>query len=223
MATPELERMTEVVRTNAPVLKQIGFRKRRHCFNRSTDDGLVHVVCFLMAPKEPPAWTEIPGLRERRYGSFRLDFGVYVPEMTRNGPLRGRWVNEYNCHFRITIGELDGASGGDRWWPLDDPAAGAVAAEALANHGLPWLRQYETHQAVIDALEANGPKPPGTWPAGQLDLADLYRTTGMKGDERRILEQYVNQPIAGGHENYLADYLERTGHHDLVARVPNTR
>lgn len=215
--------MAEVVRHNAPFLKQIGFRKRRHCFNRRTDDDLVQVVSFLMAPKEPPAWTEIPGLRERRYGSFRLDFGVYVPEMTRNGAPRGSWVNEYDCHVRITVGELNGARGGDQWWPLDDSEAPEIGAHALRHHGLPWLSRFETHQAVIDALEADAPKPPGVWPAGQLDLADLYRAKNMNADERRILEQYVARPIPGGHEEYLIEYLRRHGHQDLAARVPNTR
>ena len=74
--------MRQIVGEHAPSLKAAGF-KRRHCFNRHADDGLVHVVYFWMAPKEPPAWTEVPGLRERLYGSFRLDFGVYVPEMNR--------------------------------------------------------------------------------------------------------------------------------------------
>ena len=95
--------MPEIVAANAPHLKSAGFRKRRHCFNRRTDDGLVHVVYFWMAPKEPPAWTAVPGLRERLYGHFRLDFGVWVPEITRGGTPKSNWVNEYNCDLRMTM------------------------------------------------------------------------------------------------------------------------
>lgn len=75
--------MLRIVTDHAALLKGLGFSKRRHAFNRSVHDGLVHVVQFQMAPKEPPAWTEVPGLRERLYGTFRLNFGVHVPEMTR--------------------------------------------------------------------------------------------------------------------------------------------
>lgn len=51
--------MARIVEDHAPALKKAGFRKRRHSFNRDARDGLVHVVHFWMAPKEPPAWTEI--------------------------------------------------------------------------------------------------------------------------------------------------------------------
>jgi hypothetical protein len=61
-----------------------------------------------MAPKEPPAWTEMPGLRERLYGKFRLDFGVHIPEIRRMGAPVPGWINEYNCQLRQTIGQLLG-------------------------------------------------------------------------------------------------------------------
>jgi len=92
MPTVEAQRMAIIVRDNAPLLKAARFKKRRHSFNRPGTDGIVHVVNFWMAPKEPPAWTEIPGLRDRQYGSFRLDFGVYVPEMNRSGIPRSDWM-----------------------------------------------------------------------------------------------------------------------------------
>lgn len=124
MPTPEATRMAEVVKSSATLLREAGFNKRRHCFNRVTAAGLVHVVNFWQHPKEPPAWTEVPGLRERRYGTFRLDFGVYVPEMTRSSPPRSGWVNEYNCDLRQTIGQLTrGDDQGDWWWPLSDSGA----------------------------------------------------------------------------------------------------
>ena len=63
---------------------------------------------------------KVPGLRERRYGTFRLDFGVYVPEMTRSEPTRGDWVNEPVCDLRRTIGQLLGDDDGDWWWPLSE-------------------------------------------------------------------------------------------------------
>jgi hypothetical protein len=74
-----------------------------------------------MAPKEPSAWTEVLGLRERRYGNFRLDFGVYVPEVKRGGGPTTGWINEYNCHLRRTIGQLmTGSDRSDLWWSLTD-------------------------------------------------------------------------------------------------------
>lgn len=149
--------MAEVVKANAGLLREAGFKKRRHCFNRETEAGLVHVAYFWQHPKEPPAWTEVPGLRERRYGTFRLDFGVYVPEMTRSGTPRSAWVNEYNCHLRRTIGRLIGGDeAGDWWWPLSDTRAETVARSALAEHGLPWLDQFPDHDAVLQGFRSAG-------------------------------------------------------------------
>jgi hypothetical protein len=218
--TDEAARMAEVVNANAGLLREAGFKKRRHCFNRKTDAGLVHVVYFWQHPKEPPAWTEVPGLRERRYGTFRLDFGVYVPEMTRSGTPRGDWVNEYNCDLRRTIGELIGGDeAGDWWWPLSDANAETVARSALVEHGLPWLDQFSDHDAVLRGFRLGGPFAIGMSPAGPLDVAQMLDTLGRHDEARTVLEAYVSQPVHQSHAYYLADYLPGIGHADLVSRV----
>jgi Domain of unknown function (DUF4304) len=211
--------MAEIVADHAALLKKAGFRKRRHCFNRSAHDGLVHVVYFWQAPKEPPAWTEVPGLRERLYGSFRLDFGVYIPEMTRSRTPRGSWINDYDCHLRRTIGQLMGQSNSGLWWRLDSPDISAVAGRALIDYGLPWLNSFPDREAVIATFDEIGPLALGMSPAGPLDMADLLRATGRTADERRILESYVDEPVLPSHARYLATHLRDRGHEDLVPRI----
>ena len=220
MPTAEATRMAEVVKASASLLREAGFKKRRHCFNRVTAAGLVHVVNFWQHPKEPPAWTEVPGLRERRYGTFRLDFGVYVPEMTRSSPPRSGWINEYNCDLRRTIGQLTrGNDQGDWWWRLSDNEAEGVAMAALVEHGLPWLDQFPDHEAVLDGFRAVGPLGIGMSPAGPLDVAQMLAGLGRRAEARAVLERYVRQPVNAGHAAYLVDYLPSIGHADLVSRV----
>ncbi len=216
--TPESERMAAIVAQLAPLLKHEGFRKRRHCFNRLVSDGIVHVVYFWMAPKEPPAWTEVPGLRERLYGSFRLDFGVYVPEMTRMQQPRSAWINEYDCHLRRTAGQLSTETRGDRWWQLD-PHSLDEARRALLDLGLPWLDRFPNRASILDAFHQFGPLALGMSPAGPLDVADLYRLTGRHDEERRTLEQYVSRPVLRSHATYLAEYLSERGHADLAEQI----
>jgi hypothetical protein len=211
--------MAEIVTANAKLLRDAGFRKRRHSFNRTTDGGLVHVVNFWQHPKEPPAWTEVAGLRERRYGTFRLDFGVFVPEMTRSGAPRGAWVNEYNCDLRRTIGQLLGDDGGDWWWPLSDPSAEEVAMTAMEEHGLPWLDRFPDHSAVLEGFRAGGPFAIGMTPAGGLDIAQMLTELDRRDEARAVLEEYVRQPVHKSHAYYLAEYLPSIGHADLVAKV----
>ena len=211
--------MTAIVADHAPLLKRSGFRKRRHGFNRAADDGLVHMVHFWMAPKEPPAWTEVPGLRERRYGSFRIDFGVYVPGMTRNGTPRSSWINDYDCQLRETVGRLLTGEWTDFWWPLDDPAASSKAGEALQAVGLPWLDRFPNAVAILDEFDRVGPIEIGTHPAGALDVADLCRARGDFARERRVLEAYVAEPVLYSHAKYLRGYLNQHGHVDLSDRI----
>jgi hypothetical protein len=187
----------------------------------------VHVVYFWQAPNEPPAWTEVPGLRERVYGKFRLDFGVHVPEMDRFHTPRGPWINDYDCNLRRTAGQLiqgDGTS--DRWWSLDDPRASSLAMVGLRDHGLPWLDSYPDAAEVLDAFDECGPFPLGMSPAGGLDIADQCRARGETLHERRVLEAYVARPVLASHRAILVAYLERHEHQDLIARIatrePNT-
>jgi hypothetical protein len=217
--TPEAEQMARIVAELAPLLKVADFKKRRHAFNRTASDGLVHVVNCWMAPKEPPAWTEVPGLRERLYGSFRLDFGVYVPEMTRTQQPRSTWINEYDCHLQRTAGQLLPEGPDDLWWRLADPASLSRARQALLEAGLPWLDQFPDREAVLDAFQKNGPDPLGMSPVAALDIADLYRAMERPADERRTLEQYVSRPVLRSHAPYLAEYLTRHGHDDLAERI----
>lgn len=212
--------MREVVDRYAPVLKEAGFRKRRHCFNRAMPDGIVHVVYFWMAPKEPPAWTEVPGLRERLYGSFRLDVGIHVPEMNRSHEPRSTWINDYDCQLRRTIGQLiSGNDQNDLWWRLDSPASSDAAGDGLAVHALPWLAQLPTKESILDAYDRVGSLAIGLSPAGALDIADLSRALGQPARERRVLEGYVASPVLRGHAEYLGKYLLDRGHGDLVERI----
>ena len=221
--TIESARMRTIVSTLGPLLKTAGFSKRRHSFNRRMADGVVHVVNFWMAPKEPPAWTPVPGLRERLYGSFRLDYGVFVPEMTRMGVPRADWVNEYDCHLRRTAGQLArGNDDADLWWWLADDGALDAARANLLDRGLPWLERFPSRLGVLNAFSADGALAIGMSPAGALDIADVWRAIGDPSRERRVLEEYLREPVLASHARYLATYLEAHGHGALV-RLIETR
>lgn len=215
--------MANIVKASVPLLKSNGFRKRRYGFNRRTPDGLVLVVHFWMAPFEPPAWTEIPGLRVRAYGGFRLNFGVWVPEMNRSATTDLSWVNEYQCQLRTTSGGLLAEEAhSDHWWSLEDPAAATNARDVLRELGLPWLEARSSREAILAGYERGGYLPLGMHPAGGLDIADLYLAMGRPQEARRTLEAYVEEPHLRNHVGYLAEHLTARGHGDLVARIHTT-
>ena len=218
--SPAVTRMREIVADNAALLKREGFRKRRTGFNREVADGLVQVVYFWMAPKEPPAWTPVPGLRERLYGTFRIDFGVRVPEMTRRNVFQGSWTNIYNCHLQESVGDLMNVkSPGGFLWDLDDPDASNHAAQGLTDFGLPWLDQFRSATDIIDAFQKSGWRPMGLYPASALDIVDLLRARGDMAQARVVIEQYVGSPVLHTHAEYLEGYLKGRGYDDLVPMI----
>src|SRR5690606_24175664 len=80
----EVAAMDVIQRGVRPLLKEAGFRGSGRTFNRGTPDGLTQVVRFQMGSFDPPGTTDIPGLRENRYGWFTVNLGVYVPEVAKH-------------------------------------------------------------------------------------------------------------------------------------------
>ena len=86
------------------VLKPVGFRKRANSFNRPAENGLVHQVSLQLGSYDPSGIHAVPGLVPDLYGRFRVNLGVYVPEMNRMSSPRSRWINDYDCHLRWGLG-----------------------------------------------------------------------------------------------------------------------
>lgn len=218
--------MQEIVAHCATVLRGADFKKRRHSFNRHMPSGLVHVVNFWQAPKEPPAWTEIPGFRHRLHGTFRVDFGVWVPEMTRMGTPRSSWINEYDCDLRASMGRLLHRTNRDPqlltddagiWWELDHATIADIALDLITDVGLPWLNTYPDHDAIESAFVSHGAWNIGLNPAGDLDMVQMLEAKGRRAEGRALLEKYVEENQ--DHSDYLKDYLPEIGHADLVGRL----
>jgi hypothetical protein len=166
MMTNRSDAMRHVVAALAPELKNAGFRKRRHSFNRTTEPGVVQVVDFQMEPHRVPPGSPTPaGLVD---GSFRIELGVYADALALEDWERrdGKWVSAPDCQIRAVIGELlygkdhdrralDPRSGAldlstglidpsletvDLWWSLADvDLAVEAAGHAFRAYGLPWL------------------------------------------------------------------------------------
>lgn len=197
--------MGSVVALTAPLLKRVGFRRRRHAFNRTSEPGLVQVVSFQMGAHNPPGTgseanqtaRERLGLPGDLYGRFTLNLGVYVNEMAiEDWEKRHGWINEYDCQLRTRIGNLLEPPA-DTWWSLDDPpAAHRVVDDALRTAGLPWLDRVASRDAILAAYEKEGRLALGLGPAGPVRIAWLLRATDPEAAEA-VLRGY----LAEGHQN----------------------
>jgi hypothetical protein len=63
----------------SPLLRQTGFKKHGRTYNRTTKDGLTHVIGFQMGAFDPPGTTYFPGLRNNMKGRFAVNFGRLCP------------------------------------------------------------------------------------------------------------------------------------------------
>ncbi len=193
------------------ILKAAGFRKRANSFNRSANDGLVHHVSVQLGSYDPSGKHAIPGLVANLYGRYRVNLGVYGPEMNRMGQPRSTWANDNDCQLRWGLGDFM-PGGFDQWWDLRDRLSVEEVSRVLAETALPHLDQFTTAQHVLDAWEESGPRAfgPITPEAAALDVADLLIARGRRDDARLLLESYVESVSLGdhtGHKQYLRTYL----------------
>jgi hypothetical protein len=212
------EPMAAVVRHVAPVMKAHGFRKRRHSFNRSAEDGIVHHLSFQMGAFDPPGTVEIPGLRPNLYGKFTVNLGVFVPAMSRIGTPKSDWINDYNCQLRKRLGELL-TEQADVWWSLEHPASAEDVHREVGDHAIPWLDRFGSYQQIIEVFETEGRDPLGMHPAAPLDVADLYTAMGKRADARDLLAHYATAEHNPGHPAVIVEYLRARGLDDLVPLV----
>lgn len=68
MSKSALAASLDDLQTHLDPLLQARFRGHGRTYNRTTADGLTHVVGFQMGRFDPPGTTYIPGLRENLYG-----------------------------------------------------------------------------------------------------------------------------------------------------------
>ena len=160
MATAASSATRVVVPQVQPVLKQAGFRKQAHTFNRTVEPGLLQVIEYQMRPYAPVGLVEIPGLRENLYELFTVHLGIFIEEAWRldvgqfgpDGPPRVKdWANDYDC--QLLIDNLAGESM-NYMWPLDDPSVGPAMVDLLHSDAFVWFDRFGGRAAIIAELES---------------------------------------------------------------------
>lgn len=203
--------MKAVVGELHPRLKERGFRKRRHTFNREPEPGLIQVVNFQMGPYDVGDPVEIPGLRENLYGKFAVNLGVFLEEIHASLAEfdRPKFVAEYHCEIRKRLGELI-ADEGEVWWNLEhEPTVlAADVDDALQGSGFPWLDSLASRDAILQAWYRTENEI-GLAPRGQLVIALIHWHRGEEEIALRLLREYVRQEHAPGQAEYVNGVLER--------------
>lgn len=213
MPTDAASRMREIVGALAPILKDAGFRKRRHTFNRQSSDTVTHVVNVQMGPHDPPGTVEIPEHRPNLYGLFTVNLGVFSTTLHLMDYEVKRWINEYQCQLRVRLGELVTDYQHDLWWRLDVRATNVEddVSRALVEHGLPWLDQLPTDETILRRYRELGRVKLGMAPRAPLDIAALQVALGDKEGAVQTGRLYLAEDLNPRHRRVAERTLQGLG------------
>jgi len=179
-------------------LKRFGFRSRARTFNRTSSDGITHVIDFQMGRFDPPG-THYVGFRQNLYGRFTANLGIYIPEVARLLGLggEGSFVREYDCCIRTRLG-LVGPDGQDIWWELD--AARKYLPDLLhriERDAFPLFTRFDTRDGVL-SQRTEGTGYSDINPS-RVVCAIVLATRGQQAEARNFLatEAYENRNHPG--------------------------
>lgn len=210
------ETMKQIVAAVHPILKEAGFRKRRHTFNRESEPGLVQVLNFQMGPYEPGPQYEFPPIRVNLYGKFTINLGIFIAEIHER--LTGKnppdFVAEYYCEVRKRLPELmpehelPVTDKGVGWWSLDAPSDGTAheMRRLVPKYGMSFFESLRTREAVIRWWFEERDQS-GFPPRAPLSIAVIEFERGRHDRAEALIRDYV----AAGFRN--------PGHREFVEKV----
>ncbi len=193
-----------------PFLKEHGFRVQARTCNRTTVDGLTHVINFQMGRFDPPGTSYIPWFRKNLYGKFTMNIGIYVPEVgLAEFHLSARtFIQEPYCCIRVRLAQLSGAH--DVWWQL--PANKTTINDIrgrIEQDALPFFARCENRDAVLRELErGTGTLKP------RIAQAIILAQRGEAERERELLQAQAKSAPAGHR-----DYVQQIAEHLNLGRI----
>lgn len=206
MTTPA-ETMAATVKAIHPRLREAGFRKRRHTFNRSAEPGVVQVINFQMGHKLPPGAEPIPPIRLDLYGFFTVNFGVAIEEAwllsrRQREVVFPDFVNDYDCEIRERLGQLLGREA-DAWWELraEHKQLANEIGDAILEQGRTWLERRGTREKILDLWTGGGLKalPMPT----AMPIVMILRHRNRPNEATAALRSYYETITQPAHKRYV--------------------
>lgn len=193
-----------------PFFKEHGFRVRRRTFNRKNEDGLTEVVQIEMGRSDPPGTTYIPGLRENYHGLFRVNLGVYVPEVALYlyGFEAKSWVLEPECCVRTQLGETCAEDGGIWWCATNDDNVINDVCSCLQFAGLPFLDRFSTRDKILCEWKDRSTNM-GVSRHPRFVMAIILAERGETLQARKLLAQQVVESDHDMQRTFVRELAER--------------
>ncbi len=194
-----------------PMLRQHGFRKHGRTYNRTTPDGLTHVIGFQMGRFDPPGTVHVPGLKENLYGKFTVNLGVYVPEVARHhgGGEAKAVVQDGNCCIRTRLGRK---AGNELWWTVSDSESlAAEISDRLQKEALPLFQRFENRDQILNEFQAATDNTE-LMAAPRIVCAIIRWHRGERDEARRLLTAQASDRTRNPrHGPYVIGLAQRLG------------
>ena len=192
-------------------LRQAGLRKHGRTYNRTTSDGLTHVLGFQMGSFDPPGTTYIPGLRENLYGRFTVNLGVYVPEVARDhgGGEAKSVVHDYKCCIRTRLGRTENK---EFWWKISaSEALLSEFQERLQKEALPFFQRFENRDQILSEFRTATDNT-DLMAVPRIVCAVILLNRGDREAARDLLAAQAREHTRNpGHPAYVIDLAKRLG------------
>lgn len=210
-----VRRLDAIVRSVSPQLKAAGFREKGRAFNRSVEDGLVHVIGFQMGqfPVGNLDTYVVPGLRENLYGKYAVNLGVHIREVYE---LTSRtsvpaFCQDYHCEIRARLGTFANPSS-DKWWPLDRDDSCQEMSSLLSDALESWFPMYAARDQIL-AIDTTQTSPLGWPPRGAMVQSIMWAHRGDIERASRSMQKYGDEyKVRGtnlGHRDYIREIASR--------------
>jgi hypothetical protein len=194
-----------------PLLKQSGFRKHGRTYNRTTKDGLTHVVGFQMGSFDPPGTTYFPGLRENLYGRFTVNLGVYVPEVARDhgGGEAKSVVHDCDCCIRTRLGRTEQK---EFWWKVCvERMLITDLTERLQYEAFPFFQRFDNRDQVINEFR-DAVDNTELMAVPRIVCAIILLNRGEREEARHLLAAQARDHARNpGHPAYVIGLARRLG------------
>lgn len=192
-------------------LRQVGFRRHGRTYNRTTSDGLTHVVGFQMGSFDPPGTTYIPGLRENLYGRFTVNLGVHVPEVAhiQGGGEPKSIIQEYNCCIRTRLGRTDSQ---ELWWKVSTGNELVIELlQRLESEAFPFFQRFENREQILNEFSAETDNTP-LMAVPRIVCAIILLKQGDREAARRLLAAQAREHTRNPHHPaYVIGLAKRLG------------
>ena len=189
--------MDEVQAQLRSFLEERGYRWRARTCNRTTGDGLTHVINFQMGQRS-------------LQGKFTVNVGVYVPEIghAHYGTEAPSFVQEASCCVRRRLGNL-GPEQRDLWWSLPLGWLGISGLKRrLKQDALPFLARFETRDSILQELTPLRGNTDAGMP-NRIVCAILLAHRGENEAARSMLAAQIREVANPGHAKYVQELSDR--------------